>query len=88
MTEQKSDKTSSRASDQAPDDENENIYPIANWDVGPIEDHKLVVFRPHFISTPGQTAEEAEISRYYAMTIDQAKELRLALESAISVLER
>lgn len=68
--------------------ENENIYPIANWDVGPIEDHKLVVFRPHFISSPGQTAEDAEISRYYAMTIDQAKELRLALESAIAVLER
>lgn len=67
--------------------ENENIYPIANWDVGPIEEHKLVVFRPHFISTPEQTAEEAEISRYYAMTIEQAKELRLALESAIKVLE-
>jgi len=68
--------------------DNENIYPIANWDVGPIEDHKLVVFRPHFISSPGQLAEDAEISRYYAMTIDQAKELRLALESAITVLER
>lgn len=68
--------------------ENENIYPIANWDVGPIEDHKLVVFRPHFISNPGQLAEDAEISRYYAMTIEQAKELRLALESAITVLER
>jgi len=68
--------------------DNENIYPIANWDVGPIEDHKLVVFRPHFISSPGQTAEEAEISRYYAMTIEQARELRLALESAIAVLER
>lgn len=70
------------------DQENENIYPLANWDVGPIEDHKLVVFRPHFISSPEQTAEDAEISRYYAMTIEQAKELRLALESAIAVLER
>jgi len=68
--------------------ENENIYPIANWDVGPIEEHKLVVFRPHFISSPGQAAEDAQISRYYAMTIEQAKELRLALESAITVLER
>lgn len=68
--------------------ENENIYPIANWDVGPIEEHKLVVFRPHFISSPEQTAEDAVISRYYAMTIEQAKELRLALESAIAVLER
>ena len=70
------------------DEQNENIYPIANWDLGPIEDHKLVVFRPHFISSPGQSAAEAEISRYYAMTIDQAKELRLALERAIAVLER
>ena len=68
--------------------ENENIYPIANWDVGPIEEHRLVVFRPHFISSPEQTAEDAVISRYYAMTIEQAKELRLALESAIAVLER
>jgi len=68
--------------------ENENIYPIANWDVGPIEDHKLVVFRPHFISSPEQTVDDAQVSRYYAMTIEQAKELRLALESAIAVLER
>ncbi len=67
--------------------QNENIYPIANWDMGPIEEHKLVVFRPHFISTPGQTAEEAEISRYYALTLPQAKELRQALETAIAVLE-
>ncbi len=67
--------------------QNENIYPIANWDMGPIEEHQLVVFRPHFISTPGQTAEEAEISRYYALTLPQAKELRQALETAIAVLE-
>jgi len=70
------------------DQENENIYPVANWDVGPIEAHQLVVFRPHFISSPGQTAEDAQVSRYYALTIEQAKELRLALESAIAVLER
>lgn len=70
------------------DQDNENIYPVANWDIGPIEEHKLVVFRPHFISTPGQSAEEAEISRYYAMTLDQAQELKLALESAIAVLQR
>ena len=70
------------------DDENENIYPIANWDVGPIEEHNLVVFRPHFISATDQTVDDAQVSRYYAMTIDQAKELRLALESAITVLER
>jgi len=28
--------------------ENENIYPIANWDVGPIEEHKLVVFECYY----------------------------------------
>jgi len=71
-----------------PDEQNENIYPLANWDIGPIEEHKLVVFRPHFISSPGQAADDAEVSRYYAMTVEQAKELRLALESAIVVLER
>jgi len=67
---------------------NENIYPIANWDLGPIEEHQLVVFRPHFISATHQTKDDAEVSRYYAMTIEQAKQLRLALESAIAVLER
>ncbi|VAW73076.1 hypothetical protein MNBD_GAMMA10-469 [hydrothermal vent metagenome] len=70
------------------DETDEAIYPIANWDIGPIEAHKLVVFRPHFISSPEQTTEDAQISRYYAMTIEQAKELRLALVSAIAVLER
>ena len=69
------------------DQENENIYPVVNWDMGPIEEHKLVVFRPHFISSPEQTVEEAEISRYYAMTISQAKELKDSLEIAIGVLE-
>jgi len=69
------------------DEENEKIYPVANWDMGPIEEHRLVVFRPHFISSPGQSAEDAEISRYYALTIQQAKELKLALENAIGVLD-
>lgn len=70
------------------DQENENIYPIANWDMGPIEEHQLVVFRPHFISSPEQSAEEAEISRYYAMTLSQAKELKQSLEVVIGVLEQ
>ena len=69
------------------DQENENIYPIVNWDMGPIEEHKLVVFRPHFISSPDQAAEDAEISRYYAMTITQAKELKDSLEIVIGALE-
>jgi len=68
--------------------DNESIFPIANWDMGPIEEHQLVVFRPHFISTPGQTAEEAEVSRYYAMTLSQAKELKMALETSIAALEK
>jgi len=68
--------------------DNESIFPIANWDMGPIEEHQLVVFRPHFISTPGQTAEEAEVSRYYAMTVSQAKELKVALEMSIAALEK
>jgi len=68
-------------------EDNENIFPVANWDIGPIEDHQLVVFRPHFISSPGQSAEEAEISRYYALTLAQAKELKLSLENAIHALE-
>ncbi len=67
--------------------ENENVYPIANWDLGPIEQHQVVVFRPHFISKPGETAEDAEMSRYYALTLPQAKELKKALEAAIAVLE-
>lgn len=70
------------------DADNENIYPIANWDMGPIEEHRLVVFRPHFISSPEQTVENAEISRYYALTLSQAKELKMALENAIAILER
>lgn len=69
------------------DEQNENIYPVANWDIGPIEQHQLVVFRPHFISSPDQTAEDAEISRYYALTLTQAKELKEALETSIAALE-
>jgi biofilm regulator BssS len=69
------------------ENDDEKIYPLANWDLGPIEEHELVVFRPHFISTPGQSAESAQISRYYAMTVQQAKELKMALESAIQVLD-
>jgi len=68
-------------------EENENIYPVANWDIGPIAQHKLVVFRPHFISSPEQTAAEAEISRYYAFTLSQAKELQAALQQAVDELE-
>ncbi len=70
------------------DQQNENVYPIANWDMGPIEEHQLIVFRPHFISSPGQLPEDAEISRYYAMTVEQAKELRQSLDMAIAMLEK
>ena len=66
----------------------ESIYPIANWDIGPIEEQQLVVFRPHFISSPEQTAEDAKVSRYYALTVTQAKELKEALETAIMMLEK
>lgn len=69
------------------EEQNENIHPIANWDIGPIEEHQLVVFRPHFISSPEQTAEDAEVSRYYALTLSQAKELKEALETSIAALE-
>jgi len=70
------------------EEDNESIFPIANWDIGPIEEHQLVVFRPHFISSPEQTAEDAEVSRYYAFTLTQAKELKEALETAIMMLDK
>jgi len=68
-------------------DENESVYPVANWDIGPIPQHQLVVFRPHFISLPEQTAEDAEVSRYYALTLPQVKELQAALQKAVDELE-
>ncbi len=67
--------------------DDEKIYPIANWDIGPIEEHQLIVFRPHYISSPEQNAETADPSRYYALTLSQAKDLKLALENAIGQLE-
>ena len=68
-------------------DENESVFPIANWDMGPIQQHELIVFRPHFLSAPDQTIEDAEISRYYAFTLTQAKELHANLKRAIEELE-
>jgi len=67
--------------------ENENVHPVVNWDMGPIPEHNLIVFRPHFISSPEQAVDEAEISRYYALTMSQAKELHSALQKAIQDLE-
>ncbi len=69
------------------DEKNESVYPIANWDMGPIVEHGVIVFRPHYITSPGQSLEEAQISRYYAMTLSQAQELKGALENAIAMLE-
>lgn len=69
------------------DDENENVYPIANWDMGPIPQHKLIVFRPHYISEPDQSMENAEKSRYYAFSLTQARELHASLTKAIEELE-
>ena len=68
-------------------EENESIHPIANWDMGPIAQHRLIVFRPHFISEPGQSIDEAEKSRYYAFNLAQAKELQASLMKAIEELE-
>ena len=68
-------------------DENEKVYPIANWDIGPIPQHKLIVFRPHYISEPDQSMEKADKSRYYAFTLIQARELHASLNKAIEELE-
>ena len=68
-------------------DEDESIYPVANWDMGPIPQHELIVFRPHFISSPEQSINDAETSRYYALTLSQAKELAASLHKSIEELE-
>ena len=68
-------------------EQDEKVFPLTNWDLGPIIEHGLIVFRPHFISSPEQTINEAQISRYYALTLEQARELKLSLEDSIQQLE-
>jgi hypothetical protein len=63
------------------------IFPVSAWDLGPAPSMDLVTFRPHFLSHPQQTPDEAQISRFYALTPVQARALVDDLQRALHVLE-
>lgn len=64
------------------------IFPVAAYDVGPILQYGIVVFRPHFLASPTQRPDEAETGRYYALTVVQAEALVRSLQTAIDTVKK
>lgn len=63
------------------------IFPVARWDFGPVPSLGLITIRPHFLSGPMQAMEQAQASRFYALTKSQARELIEDLQKALQKLE-
>jgi hypothetical protein len=63
------------------------LFPVARWDFGPLPSMGMVTIRPHFLVSPMQRLEEAQPSRYYALTTVQVRALIHDLQKALATLE-
>lgn len=63
------------------------LFPISQWDIGPIPTHGLIAFRPHFLSHALQKPHEAQADRYYALTPEQCRQLVEDLQRQLARLE-
>lgn len=68
--------------------ENKKLYPITQWQVGPVIKHRIVVFEPHFLTEPNQKLEESVQGQMYALTIKQAQDLIADLQRSIDILQK
>lgn len=67
--------------------ENTPVFPVTEWLIGPVPSLGLVIFRPHFLSHSMQPVSEAQPSRHYALTPQQARDLIADIQSALGKLE-
>lgn len=64
------------------------IFPVAEYEVGPVPSYGVVLVRFAFLASPLQRLDEAARGRHYALTMPQALALRDELTSAIEKLAR
>jgi len=77
-----------RASSAMSDETTERVplSPIVAWNLGAISRLNCVAFCLHYVSEPEQRAGDAELSRYYTLTVEQARSLAESLEAALKKL--
>lgn len=64
-------------------DDDAPLCPVAQFDIGVVRQHGgFILLRPHFLLRPGQPPDEAEASRFYALTTAQVHDLISRLQEA------
>jgi Lon protease-like protein len=63
------------------------LFPVTEWLIGPVLPLNLVIFRPRFLSHSMQSMEEAQPSRHYALTPQQARDLIGDIQKALEKLD-
>ena len=51
------------------------VFPLADWDIGPLNDGTAILLRLRYLSTAEQAADEPNAGLMHAMSRDQAIEL-------------
>lgn len=62
-------------------------HPVVGWDVSTINPYDAMMLRVHYLSSPEQSLEEADVDRTFWLTVDVARRLIDVLQDLILQIE-
>jgi len=71
-----------------PSEDQQPVFPLCGWDIGPHKEQKAVLFRPHFIATPFDNPKDAQKGQIFAIPAKTALELAIKLAELCEQLEK
>lgn len=63
------------------------LFPVTGWEVAPIPAYGAIFIRPAFLTHPLQKMEESDPGRRYLLTVEQAQDLRDAIDRTLQRLK-
>ncbi len=60
----------------------DRMYPMAGWQIGPLPDHRVVLFQPHYLEDRDQPLTEAVADKIFILPVEQVPHLIEALKHA------
>ncbi|GAB2928297.1 biofilm formation regulator BssS [Hafnia psychrotolerans] len=68
-------------------DEVIQTHPLVGWDISTVDSYDAMMIRLHYLSSKGQTPEDAHVDRTLWLTTDVARQLINILEAGIEKIE-
>ena len=64
------------------------LFPVADWRIGPVLEHDVIVFRPDYLTGPLQAPESPNPGRNYVLSRGQAQQLIQDLQRALEKFDQ